>query len=80
MGFLLGVKNEFEIAVVNEPSVFEPLKFYCMILNTCFYSAISLYKELKKCYNTALSLFIFKKSYDDSSTFMVLPSRHMTSK
>ena len=25
-----GLKNEFEIAVVNEPSVFEPLKFYCM--------------------------------------------------
>ena len=23
-----GLKNEFEIAVVNEPSVFEPLKFY----------------------------------------------------
>ena len=21
--------NEFEIAMVNEPSVFEPLKFYC---------------------------------------------------
>ena len=24
------VKNEFGIAFVNEPSVFEPLKFYCM--------------------------------------------------
>ena len=24
-----GPKNEFETAVVNEPSVFEPLKFYC---------------------------------------------------
>ena len=22
--------NDFETAVVNEPSVFEPLKFYCM--------------------------------------------------
>ena len=30
MGFFpWGLKNEFEIAVVNEPSVFEPLKFYC---------------------------------------------------
>ena len=30
MGFFLkGLQNEFEIAVVNEPSVFEPLKFYC---------------------------------------------------
>ena len=25
-----GLKNEFESAVVNEPSVFEPSKFYCM--------------------------------------------------
>ena len=24
------VKKEFEIAVVNEPSVLEPLKFYCI--------------------------------------------------
>ena len=28
--FPLGLKNEFETAVVNEPSVFELLKFYCM--------------------------------------------------
>ena len=26
----LGPKNEFETAVVNEPPVFEPLKFYCI--------------------------------------------------
>ena len=26
--FSQGLKNEFEIAVVNEPSVFEPLKLY----------------------------------------------------
>ena len=25
-----GLKNEFETAVVNEPSVFEPLRFYCI--------------------------------------------------
>ena len=31
--FSLGLKNEFETAVVNEPSVFEPSKFYCMF--TC---------------------------------------------
>ena len=24
-----GLKKEFETAAVNEPSVFEPLKFYC---------------------------------------------------
>ena len=28
--FSKGLKNEFEIAVINEPSVFEPFKFYCM--------------------------------------------------
>ena len=27
--FSKGLKNEFETAMVNEPSVFEPLKFYC---------------------------------------------------
>ena len=27
--FSKGIKNEFETAVVNEPSVFEPQKFYC---------------------------------------------------
>ena len=33
MGFCSkGLKNEFETAVVNEPSVFELLKFYCIIL------------------------------------------------
>ena len=26
--FSKGLKNEFQTAVVNEPSVFEPLKFY----------------------------------------------------
>ena len=26
------LKNDFETAVVNEPSVFEPLKFYCVTL------------------------------------------------
>ena len=31
-----GLKNEFETTLVNEPSVFEPLKVYCKyILQTC---------------------------------------------
>ena len=30
--FSKGIKNEFETAVVNEPSVFEPEKFYCMYI------------------------------------------------
>ena len=30
MGFFsLGPKHKIEIAMVNEPSLFEPLKFYC---------------------------------------------------
>ena len=29
--FSEGLKNEFETTVVNEPSVFEPLKFYCSL-------------------------------------------------
>ena len=28
--FSKGLEDEFETAVVNEPSVFEPLKFYCI--------------------------------------------------
>ena len=31
--FSKGLKNEFETAMVNEPSVFDPLKFYCVKLN-----------------------------------------------
>ena len=27
-----GLKSEFETAVVNEPSVFEPSKFYCICI------------------------------------------------
>ena len=31
MGFCSkGLKNKFETAMINEPSVFEPLKFYCI--------------------------------------------------
>ena len=29
--FSRGFEIEFETAVVNEPSVFEPLKFYCIL-------------------------------------------------
>ena len=35
MGFCSkGLKNEFETAMVNESTVFEPLKFYCKYCNT----------------------------------------------
>ena len=35
--FSKGRKHEFETAMVNEPSVYEPLKFYCY-LDDCGYS------------------------------------------
>ena len=39
MGFFSkGLKNEFETAVVNEPSVFEPLKFYCIVFDVSMQS------------------------------------------
>ena len=31
VGYFQGTKNEFETAVVDEPSVFKPPKFYCML-------------------------------------------------
>ena len=30
--FSKGLKNEFDTAVVNEPSVFEPMKVYCIFI------------------------------------------------
>ena len=31
LGFISkGIENEFETAVINEPSVFEPLRVYCI--------------------------------------------------
>ena len=34
--FPKGLKNYFEIAVVNEPSGFEPLKIYCIYMRCQF--------------------------------------------
>ena len=37
--FFKGLKNELETAVVKEPSMFEPLKFYCILTDkssACF--------------------------------------------
>ena len=33
MRFFQGPKNKFETAMVNKPSVFEPLKFYCILIS-----------------------------------------------
>ena len=44
-----GLKNEFETTVVNEPSVFEPLKFYCMCLETVCRTGLLLGKGQHRC-------------------------------
>ena len=46
MGFFSkGLKNEFETAVVNEPSVFEPLEFYCILVTTFVTSTLLKFLE-----------------------------------
>ena len=47
--------NDFEIAVVNEPSVFEPLKVYCMY--TCTSRIITWHIALKH-----IELMLIKRS------------------
>ena len=39
--FPQGLKNKFEIAVVNEPSVFEPLKFDCSLISLLVNGSVS---------------------------------------
>ena len=43
MGFFHGLQTEFETAVVDEPSVFEPVKVYCIkqILKSVTLSLVS---------------------------------------
>ena len=53
--FSYGLKNEFETAVVNEPSVFEPLKFYC-IFHWGLSSDISTLIVLYNTYNNAIRI------------------------
>ena len=37
MGFFpKGLKNELETVMVNKPSVFEPLKFYCIVMKDVY--------------------------------------------
>ena len=48
MGFFTkGLKNEFETTVVNEPSVFEPLKFYCICIvdRVLFHVSVAHYRS-----------------------------------
>ena len=46
MRIIQGLKIEFEIAVINRPSVFEPSKFHC-IWDQFFFRNISVSDELR---------------------------------
>ena len=43
-----GLKNEFETAKVNEPSVFEPLKFFCISIKRLIISFKRYNKSIKQ--------------------------------
>ena len=45
--FSKGLRNEFETALVNKPSVFEPLKFNCIFYYLLFSTVIYLVAALK---------------------------------
>ena len=47
--FSMGLKNKFETAVVNEPSVFEPLKFYCILSVNASVQLTATVKSLSEC-------------------------------
>ena len=52
MGYFKGLKNEFETAVVDEPSVFEPPKFYCnsgLAFDTCLFWIVDNLTTTKNC-------------------------------
>ena len=44
--FSKGLNHEFETAMVNKPSVFEPLKFYCILKPLLLYLSLSLNKYI----------------------------------
>ena len=41
--FSYGLKNKFETAVVNEPSMFEPLKFDCIVFVYFFFFFLNIW-------------------------------------
>ena len=59
-------KNEFETAVANEPSVFEPLMFYCIYF--------SVYRRIRKQWLISIS-FIFDEAVSmNGNIICVLPA------
>ena len=70
--FSKGPTKEFETAMGNEPSVFEPLKLYCITLFT--YNTMSIYGYQNQSYNgTAMHQELFKDDCLHLFTTHVLP-------
>ena len=64
--FVRDSKNEFETAVVNKPSVFKPLKFYCIVELEFF---LSKYYSLHPIHLHAnVTLVLYFSPYINSST------------
>ena len=54
--FSEGLQNKFETAVVNEPSVVEPLKFYCNLqINEMTVNELYQYDSLQKLVETLIN-------------------------
>ena len=64
--------NEFETAVVNELSVFEPLKFYCIWMYCAGFNGISRYQSVQA---DNIIIIIIKLLYTFFILFNVLISR-----
>ena len=62
--FSLGLKNELEAAVVAEPSVFEPMKFYCILNFTAeFWHIWSGYNPVKIKFKICMCYFVVNLHY-----------------
>ena len=60
--FSQGLKNELEIAVVNEPSVFEPLNFDCKMATIKTY--IGIFDTVRRCNVKRISIKETAKNID----------------
>ena len=66
--FSKGLKNEFETAMINEPSVFEALKKYCIQTTSCLHLAV--YCLLLHVNLTVYFLFLFVLSISTTQMFL----------
>ena len=61
MGFMSkGLKNEFETSVVNQPSVFEPLKFYSTVTLGYVYRMVIILADYERVRNILLIFVIIR--------------------